>query len=257
MKKGNCLMIPSIFRMVVLIVPMVLFGCPDAIAQGFTDRLKLGFGGGVNLAIPLSREDFSVYEDLSGEALGVNYRGRMGSPGSQYFFQADYSVYPLILSIKPGTYSYNFYRSSTILFETEVIEQENQYLLRYFSIPLEAKYSPLESRVKPYAGGGVSYGFLLRSMGVENQAFNSSRITASLIAGIYYEAGFYHLNLQAGYSKGLHLINNKDQRFQTGLSDSYALADLVLDDFSISFSVLFSLEKSRFASNRQCKYPLR
>ncbi len=243
--------------LVILLIFMVFSGSLKIHAQGFTNRLKLGFGGGVNLANPLSREDFSVYEDLSGEVLGVDYLGRIGSPGSQYFFQADYSIDPLIISLKPGTYSYNFYRTSSLFFESEVIEQENQYLLRYFGIPLEVKYSPLQSRIKPYIGGGVSYGFLLRSMGIENQAFVASRLTAAVIAGVYYEAGFYHLNLQAGYNKGLHLINNKDQRFQTGLSDGYALADLVLDDLSISLSVLFSLEKSRFTSNRQCKYPLR
>ena len=156
--RTDCL---SVCRLITVI--FMLFCITPARAQrpSFLQKMHFGFGGGINFSQVNSKDEFSLYEDLAGNTSSNSYSGLFENFGNQYFFQAEYHSDPLVIGIRPGTYSYRFSRENTLVFEGSEEVQVNHFTLRYFNIPLEIKYMFPGDRLRPYVGGGLAWGKLM------------------------------------------------------------------------------------------------
>jgi len=244
-KPGICLF----FLLVFLGVSMM-----HAQESGFLNQLRIGFGGGANMAQIIDLQPYSIYEDLNGSSYANGYSLPVRNLGNQYFVQIEWFHKFLVILLKPGTYTYRFSKFNEIEFTGETVEQETAYLLRYFSIPLEARYNLDLNRFRPYAGGSVAYGHLLRSLDASNPTFIRPKFTAGVVAGTYIDLRYVILDLNAGYHLGLHNIASKADRFATGSSGTFAQDDIMLNDLQINLSILFSLQKQKHFSNVECFY---
>lgn len=220
----------------------------------FLDHLRIGFGGGVNLTHIIDLEPFNIYEDLSGETYLNNYSELPHNVGNQYFVQIEWFNDFLIVNLKPGTYTYRFSKYNEVVFSQETIEEEVPYLLRYFSIPLEVRYNIDLNRFRPYGGISVAYSHLMGSNDPVNQTFIRPKFSAGVVAGTYIDLRYVILDLNAGYLSGLHNIASKQERFETGSGATFAQDDLLLNNFQLSLSILFSLQKQKHYSNVECFY---
>lgn len=223
-------------------------------SSSFLQNLRFGFGGGINFGIINSVENFQLYEDLSGESSQNEYSPLFSNFGNQYFFLAEYSKDWLVVGLRPGTYSYNFSRENILEIENSEYIQSNDFSLRYFSIPLEVKYLIDLNDFQPFIGGAASWGTLLSGTGDDNNGFINPRIYLGAVTGFYYNRGSMTFGLNIGYNYGLHVITQKDDRFNSSSSNSYSQDDLKLNDLYTNISILFSLEKKRNYSNTKCKY---
>ena len=221
---------------------------------GFLNQLRIGFGGGVNMAQIMDLEPYNIYEDLSGATYTNAYSDIFQNIGNQYFVQIEWFNDFLIIALKPGTYTYRFRKLNEIVFSNETVEQETPYLLRYFAVPLEVRYRFDLQRFRPYAGASIAYSNLLGSLDASNQTFISSKFTAGAVAGTYIDLRYVILDLNVGYHMGLHNITNKADRFETGGGETFAQDDILLNDLQINLSILFSLSKQKHYSNVECFY---
>ena len=146
----------------------MLTGTIRAQESGFLNQLRIGFGGGINVAHIIDLEPYNVYEDLTGDSYENGYSDMLQNIGNQYFVQVEWFNKFFIVVLKPGTYSYRFSKLNEIVFSNETVEQETPYLLRYFTVPIEARYRFDLQRFRPYAGGSVSYSHLLGSLDASN-----------------------------------------------------------------------------------------
>jgi hypothetical protein len=226
----------------------------NAQQSGFLNQLRIGFGGGINLAQIIDLEPYDVYEDLSGAEYANGYSNIFQNLGSQYFVQIEWFNKYLVVVLKPGTYTYHFSKHNELIFNNETFEEEIPYLLRYFSVPLEARYSLDLQRFRPYAGGAVAYSHLLSSLHASNETFIRTKFTAGAVAGSYIDLRYIILDLNVGYNFGLHNITSKADRIETGSGDTYAQDDILLNDLQINLSILFSLQKQKHYSNVECFY---
>jgi len=222
--------------------------------SGFLDHLRIGFGAGANTAQVIDLSPFTIFEDLTGAEYENSYTGMLRNIGNQYFVQAEYYDQNYIIALKPGTYSYHFSKENEVVFSNETIEQESPYLLRYITIPLEARYNFDLQRYRPYAGITVAYSHLLQSNDASNQTFIRPKITAGAVVGTYIDLRAIILDFNVGYRSGLHNIASKDNRFGTGGGTAFAQDDMLLNDLQVSLSLLFSLQKQRRYSNIECYY---
>ena len=174
--------------------------------------------------------------------------------GNQYFVQVEWFNDYLILSLKPGTYTYRFSKFNEVIFTQESVEQEVPYLLRYISVPLEARYRFDLNRFRPYGGISIAYSNLLGSFDAANQTIIGPKFTAGAVAGTYIDLRYVILDLNLGYHMGLHNITSKSNRFETGNGSTFAQDDILLNDLQISLSILFSLQKQKHYSNVECFY---
>ncbi len=220
----------------------------------FLDHLRIGFGGGMNMANIKVLESYNVFEDLTGAEYQNSYSGLTSNIGNQYFVQVEWFNDFIILSLKPGTYTYRFSKFNEVIFTQETVEQEVPYLLRYISVPLEARYRLDLNRFRPYAGVSIAYSNLLGSFDATNQTFIRPKFTAGAVAGTYIDLRYVILDLNVGYHMGLHNITSKSNRFETGNGSTFAQDDILLNDLQISLSVLFSLQKQKHYSNVECFY---
>ncbi len=220
----------------------------------FLDHLRIGFGGGVNSSQVVVKESYNIFEDLTGNTYNNGYTGMLQNIGNQYFVQVEWFNDYLILALKPGTYTYRFSKFNEVIFTQETVEQEVPYLLRYISVPLEARYRLDLNRFRPYAGISVAYSNLLGSFDATNQTFIRPKFTAGAVAGTYIDLRYVILDLNVGYHMGLHNITSKSNRFETGNGSTFAQDDILLNDLQISLSVLFSLQKQKHYSNVECFY---
>ena len=220
----------------------------------FLDHLRIGFGGGVNSSQVVVKESYNIFEDLTGNTYNNGYTGMPQNIGNQYFVQVEWFNDYLILALKPGTYTYRFSKFNEVIFTQETVEQEVPYLLRYISVPLEARYRFDLDRFRPYAGVSVAYSNLLGSFDATNQTFIRPKFTAGAVAGTYIDLRYVILDLNVGYHMGLHNITSKSNRFETGNGSTFAQDDILLNDLQISLSVLFSLQKQKHYSNVECFY---
>ena len=227
-----------------------------ALAQqtGFLDHLRIGFGVGANSSQIIQLQSYSVYEDLSGATYKNNYSGMLQNIGNQYFVQAEWYNDYIVVALKPGTSTYRFSKLNDVIFGSETVAQETPYLLRYISVPLEARYNLDLQRFRPYAGATVAYSYLLSSQDASNHTFIRSKFTAGIVMGTYIDLRYIILDLNAGYLSGLHNITNKSNRFVTGSGGSFAQDDILLNNLQVSLSLLFSLQKQRRYSNTECYY---
>ncbi len=228
----------------------------NSLAQrsGFLDHLRIGFGAGANSAQIMVLESYNIYEDLAGNTYGNHYSGMLQNIGNQYFIQAEWYSKNLILSLKPGTYTYRFSKINEIIFSNETVEQVTPYLLRYLSVPLEVRYNLDLKRFRPYAGLTAAYSHLLGSNDASNQTFIRPKITAGAVAGTYIDLRYIILDLNLGYHAGLHNITSKPNRFETGSGSTFAQDDILLNNLQVSLSLLFSLQKQKYFSNVECFY---
>jgi hypothetical protein len=229
---------------------------PGAYSQGtrFLDHLRIGFGAGANSAHIRVLESYNIYEDLTDASYENSYSSMLQNIGNQYFVQMEWFNDFLILSLKPGTYTYRFSKTNEVIFSNETVRQEVPYLLRYLSVPLEARYKFDFQRFRPYVGISVSYSHLLGSHDASNQTFIRPRFAAGAAAGTYIDLRYVILDLNLGYQAGLHNITSKTDRFETGNGSSFAQDDLLLNHVQVSLSVLFSLQKQKHYSNVECFY---
>lgn len=222
--------------------------------SGFLNQLRIGFGGGINMAQIVDLEPYSIYEDLNGADYANGYSDLFQNLGSQYFVQIEWLYKSLVVVLKPGTYTYQFSKSNEIVFSNETVAEEVPYLLRYFSVPLEVRYNLDLQRFRPYAGGTVAYSHLLPSLDASNQTFIRTKFTAGAVAGTYIDLRYIILDLNAGYHFGLHNITSKADRYETGGGETYAQDDILLNGLQINLSILFSLQKQKHYSNVECFY---
>ncbi len=221
---------------------------------GFLDHVRIGFGAGVNSAHIVTLQSYNIYEDLTGETYMNSYTGMAQNIGNQYFVQAEWFNDFIIIALKPGTYTYRFSKINEVNFTNETTRQEVPYLLRYFSIPVEARYRLDLQRFRPYAGVAAAYSHLMGSNDASNQTFIRSKITAGAVAGTYIDLRYVILDLNVAYHVGLHNITDQSNRFGTGSGSTFAQDDILLNDLQISLSVLFSLQKQKHYSNVECFY---
>ena len=237
-----------------ILLGLMLTGTIRAQGSGFLNQLRIGFGGGVNMAQIVVLESYNIYEDLSGASYENSYSNMFQNIGNQYFVQVEWFSKFLIVALKPGTYTYRFSKQNEIDFTNETVEEETPYLLRYFSVPLEARYSFDFQRFRPYAGGSVAYGHLLSSLDASNETFIRSKFTAGVVGGTYIDLRYVILDLNVAYNFGLHNITNKADRYATGSGETFAQDDIMLNDLQINLSILFSLQKQKHYSNVECFY---
>ncbi len=240
----------------ILLVAGIILSTINVMAQrgSFLDHLRIGFGGGVNSSQVVVKESYNIFEDLTGNTYNNGYTGMLQNIGNQYFVQVEWFNDYLILALKPGTYTYRFSKFNEVIFTQETVEQEVPYLLRYISVPLEARYRFDLNRFRPYAGISVAYSNLLGSFDATNQTFIRPKFTAGAVAGTYIDLRYVILDLNVGYHMGLHNITSKSNRFETGNGSTFAQDDILLNDLQISLSVLFSLQKQKHYSNVECFY---
>jgi hypothetical protein len=191
-------------------------GLGMACSQGssFLNNLRVGFGAGVNFSHILEAESYNLYEDLGGQEYRSSYRPFYRNFGHQYFIHLDYQFDFITLSLKPGTYTYNFSRESSIDFENETVIQENKYTLRYFEVPIEAKYTLDLDGVQPYIGALAAYGHMLGSTASANNTFIPSRISLGALAGAYFDLQYLILDVNLGYNYGVNIITSKASRYR-------------------------------------------
>jgi hypothetical protein len=223
--------------------------------SSFLEQMRVGFGAGVNFSHILETQSYNLYEDLEGEVYESKYRPFYQNFGHQYFIHLDYQQNFLSLSLKPGTYTFNFSRESSIPFQNETVTQENSYTLRYFEIPLEAKYTLDLNGVQPYVGGAVAYAHMLGSS--SNSTIIKPKITLGALAGAYIDLQYIILDVNIGYNYGLHVITSKSNRTDTGNPDAFTQSDIRLNDIRINVSALFALQKRRSTGRAACNYPVR
>ncbi len=240
----------------ILLVAGIILTTINVMAQrgSFLDHLRIGFGGGVNSSQVVVKESYNIFEDLTGNTYNNGYTGMLQNIGNQYFVQVEWFNDYLILALKPGTYTYRFSKFNEVIFTQETVEQEVPYLLRYISVPLEARYRLDLNRFRPYAGVSIAYSNLLGSFDATNQTFIRPKFTAGAVAGTYIDLRYVILDLNVGYHMGLHNITSKSNRFETGNGSTFAQDDILLNDLQISLSVLFSLQKQKHYSNVECFY---
>jgi hypothetical protein len=240
----------------ILLVAGILLSTLNLMAQrgSFLDHIRIGFGGGANSSQVVVKESYNIFEDLTGTTYNNGYTGMLQNIGNQYFVQVEWFNDYIILALKPGTYTYRFSKFNEVIFTQETVEQEVPYLLRYISVPLEARYRFDLNRFRPYAGISVAYSNLLGSFDATNQTFIRPKFTAGAVAGTYIDLRYVILDLNVGYHMGLHNITSKSNRFETGNGSTFAQDDILLNDLQISLSVLFSLQKQKHYSNVECFY---
>jgi len=221
---------------------------------GFLDHLRIGFGVGANSSQIIDLEPFSVFEDLTGNQYVNRYTGMLQNIGNQYFVQAEWFNDIIIITLKPGTYTYRFSKINEVVFSSETVEQESPYLLRYIGVPLEARYRLDLQRFLPYAGLSAAYSHLLGSNDAANQTFIRPKISAGAVVGTYIDLRYIILDFNVGYHAGVHNIASKTNRFETGSGSTFAQNDLLLNNLQVSLSILFSLQKQRHYSNVDCFY---
>lgn len=244
-------------RITFLLFALVIIHNVNSQPGRIMQNLKFGFGGGINFTMVDAADEFILYEDLAGNPSYNDYSGVFQNLGNQYFFLAEYLVNGVVVGVKPGTYSYNFSRKNTLFFENSEVPQNNDFSLRYFSIPMEVKYLLNTNRLQPFIAGVFTWGTLLGSGENGNLDFIKNRLSIGAAAGAYYETGFMTLMMSLGYNHGIHVITKKLSRYNTSISEPYAQSDLRLNDLYLNLSILFSLEKKRFRSNVKCPYPQR
>ena len=228
----------------------------NAAAQqtNFLDHLRIGFGGGVNMANIKVLESYNVFEDLTGADYQNSYSGMLDNIGNQYFVQVEWYNKYLVLALKPGTYTFRFSKNNSVIFNDETTEQTSTYLLRYLTVPLEARYNVDLQRFRPYAGLTFAYSHMLSSNDPSSESFIPTKLTAGAVAGTYIDLGYVILDLNVGYLVGLHSITDKNNRYETGNGATFAQDDILLNDLQVSLSLLFSLQKQRRTGAVECYY---
>ncbi len=220
----------------------------------FLDHLRIGFGGGANMAHIMNLEPYNVYEDLTGVDYDNSYTGLLENMGNQYFVQVEWYNNFLVVALKPGTYTFRFSKNNSVIFTDETIEQETPYLLRYFSVPVEIRYNVDLQRFRPYAGLTAAYSHLLGSNDASNQSFIRPKFSAGAVAGTYIDLNYIIVDLNVGYLGGLHNIASKSERYATGSGSTFAQNDILLNNLQLSLSLLFSLQKQRRTGAVECYY---
>lgn len=245
----NCL------KTLILLIGLFLFSITGQAQQtNFLDHLRIGFGGGANMAHISALEPYNVFEDLTGAEYENSYSGMLENIGNQYFVQVEWYNKFLVVAVKPGTYTFRFNKNNSVIFTDETIEQQTAYLLRYLSVPVEIRYNVDLQRFRPYAGLTASYSHLLGSNDASNQSFIRPKFTAGAVAGLYIDLNYIILDLNLGYLRGLHNIASKSERYATGRGSTFAQDDILLNNLQLSLSLLFSLQKQRRTGAVECYY---
>jgi len=242
-------------KKLIILAGLILFQLTGLAQQtGFLDHLRIGFGGGANMAQIIQLESYNVFEDLTGQEYNNSYTNMSQNIGNQYFVQMEWYNDFLVIGLKPGTYTFRFSKINNVIFNNETVDQETPYLLRYLSVPLEVRYNIDLQRFRPYAGLTLAYSNLLGSHDASNQSFIRPKFTAGAVAGTYIDLRYIILDLNVGYLSGLHNIASKSDRFGTGSGNTFAQDDILLNNLQLSLSLLFSLQKQKRTGAVECYY---
>lgn len=239
------------------IIPIVallyfLFGTITTQAQ---NTFRYGLGGGINFTNVNEITSYPLFEDITGAEYSSEYSSIFSNLGSQFFFHGEWETKVVTLVVKPGIYSYKFGKTDEIIFNTEPVEQTNNYLLRYFQIPLEVRRPLGSGNFRPYIGAAITYGHLLQQGGDGTNSFIQPKFTAAPLIGAYYSFESFDLALDAGYNLGLHAITRESSRFNTSSSTPYSQSTLKLNDLYVSLSILFALSKQESKGALDCPTP--
>lgn len=242
-------------KTLIIFVGLIIFSLNASAQQtNFLDHLRIGFGGGVNMANIGVQESYNVFEDLSGAEYENSYSGMFENIGNQYFVQLEWYNKFLVLTLKPGTYTFRFSKNNNVIFTEETVEQSTPYLLRYLTVPLEVRYNVDLQRFRPYAGLTFAYSKQLGSNDPSSQSFIPTKLTAGAVAGTYIDLSYIILDLNVGYLSGLHSITSKSDRYETGNGATFAQDDILLNNLQVSLSLLFSLQKQKRTGAVECYY---
>lgn len=215
-------------------------------------KFKYGFGGGVNFSNVVEKNSYPLFEDISGEDYSSDYSLMFGNLGSQFFFHGEFEFNKIILAFKPGTYTYKFSKTDEIDFNSETVEQNTGYLLRYMNFPVELKWIIGSGTVKPFIGAEGAFGYLMRQGGGANNSFIQPRFSAGPVGGAYYSFKNFDLVFSTGYNLGLHVITSKENRYNMSVENPFSQSDIKLNSLHAALSVLFSFEKSNLKKSLEC-----
>lgn len=216
---------------------------------------QYGLGGGINFSVIQEINSFPLYEDMSGTIYESYYSPIFSNLGSQFFFHGEFNFNSIILAFKPGIYTYKFIKTDEVLFQDETMEYTSTHLLRYIQMPLEAKWVLGENTLKPFIGGEISPGYILRQGGSGNHSFIRPRISAGPIAGAYLSLETFDIVFTAGYDHALHIATRKDDRYNVITGTSYSQSDIKQHNLNFSLSFLFSMGKNQSRKSLDCVYP--
>ena len=216
---------------------------------------KYGFGGGANFANIMEINSYPLVEDISGAEYESNYSNMFTNIGTQFFFHGEFWLKNFIVAFKPGVHTYKFNKTDQVIFNQEVVVNENRYLNRYLQVPLEVKMVFGSGTLKPYLGGGIAYGHLLQQVASGTHSFISPKFTVAPLAGAYYSFDNFDLVLTGGYNFGLHTVTKKSDRYNVGSSTPYAQSDILLNDLYVTLSILFSVQKPDSRGTLDCPTP--
>jgi hypothetical protein len=172
--------------------------------------------------------------------------------GSQFFFHGEFVFNHIVLAVKPGIVTYNFGKTDEIVFNTETVQQNTDYLLRYIGLPIEGKWFLGDSKLKPYLGGEVSASYLLRQGGDANYSFISPRFSGGPIIGTYFSFDNFDIVTTLGYDLGFHIINDKDNRYNTSGEPPFSQSDIILNNLHFSVSIIFAYAESNLKRSLDC-----
>ncbi len=242
-------------KILAVITGLMITGLAGKAQQtNFLDHLRIGFGGGANMANIMVLESYNVFEDLTGVDYKNGYSPMAKNIGNQYFVQVEWYHKFLVVALKPGTYTFRFSKNNNVIFASETVGQSTPYLLRYLTVPLEVRYNLDLQRFRPYGGLSLAYSNLLGSNDPSNQSFIHPKLTAGAVAGSYIDLKYIILDLNVGYLAGLHNITSKSDRYVTGNGATFAQDDILLNNLQLSLSLLFSLQKQRRTGAVECFY---
>lgn len=215
-------------------------------------EFKYGLGAGINFTSPVEQKSYPLYEDLTGETYDAEYSSFLSNMGNQYFFHAEVWFNKWVIALKPGTYTQKFSNNYEIDFNSETVEVENNFLLRYLNFPLEVKYVIGNSNFKPFIGGSAAYGHLLKQSGNGGSSFIHPKIAAGPVGGAYYSFPRFDLVLTAGYQIGLHSITKRTERYDTSTATPYSQSNIKLNELFATLSILFSISKDEPKGSLDC-----
>lgn len=216
---------------------------------------RYGLGGGINFSMIQEVNSFPLYEDISGTTYESFYSPIFSNLGSQFFFHGEFNFNSIIFAFKPGIYTYKFSKTDEIVFVNETLEYASTHLLRYIQMPLEAKWIVGNNTLKPFVGGELSPGYILRQGGNGNHSFIHPRISAGPIAGAYISLKSFDIVFTTDYNYALHVTTKKDDRYNTITGTSYSQSDIKQHNLNLSLSFLFSMGESKSRKSLDCVYP--
>lgn len=251
--------------------------------------LLIGFYGGINFSQPKSLNSFGVSNNLSSmvNAYEKQYDGMFDNIGNQFGFAMFYPAFGnLHVGLLPSYSSYKYAYKNNISWDESGVTTLNSTTnhtqkLRYFEIPIVARYYIGTASFKPYVEGIFTYGMLhtadkkanskyeqfdgATSSIIQNttlsadysNSYINSKISLGLGAGVSYDFNQLILMLGASYDFNLNNIASEKNRYSNDLfvGSTYDVQDnLNLHALKVNISVIFPINKITKKTSIECYY---